>query len=55
MVLLAQAIEVEAQVEDKVEEQLTDGTLETAPQAVVDRLRSVPKTVVDFKSSARKS
>ena len=49
-----QAVEVEAHVETKVEEQLKDGTLETAPQAVVDRLRTVPKTVVEFRSSARK-
>ena len=54
VVLLTQAVEVEEQVEEKVEEQLTDGTLETDPQALVDRLRTVPKTVIEFRSSARK-
>ena len=54
VVLLTQAVEVEAHVEEKVEEQLKDGTLETALQAVVDLLRTAPKTVVEFRSSARR-
>ena len=55
MVLLTQAVEVEAHVEEQIEEQLKDATLETAPQAVVDRLRPVPKTVMEFRSNERKS
>ena len=54
MLLLTQAVEVEAHVEEQIEEQLKDGTLETALQAVVDLLRTAPKTVVEFRSSARR-
>ena len=55
VVLLTQAVEIEAHVDEQVQEQLKDGTPETAPQAVVDRLRTIPKTVMEFRSSARKS
>ena len=54
VLLLTQAVEVEAHVEEQIEEQLKDGTLETALQAVVDLLRTAPKTVVEFRSSARR-
>ena len=54
MVLLTQAVEDEAQVEEQVKEQVVDKTLETAPHAIVGRLRTVPKTVVENRSSAQK-